>query len=340
MAAHLTEKENFLRVVRGEMPEYVPVVSKKDFKAPRLMAICDPAILGEFRGPGGGFDPWGVPYITGEGAADYAAMPRPSDFLLTDITQWRDVIKAPDYSGFDWEAAAKADWAKYVKDPNVTSLTISGFADFFQQFIGMMGFTEGLCAIYEEQEEVEELFDYMLEHSLYITKNLIHYYKPDGYYLLDDTATKMNSFISPQMFEELLVPRYKKCLDIARDAGIPIFYHNCGRCEDLLPAMVEIGVNAWDPAQTMNDLAGIKKKYGRRLAINGGFEYMMPDTWPVVDEEEVRNVVRETFDMLAPDGGFIFMGGVKHLDFMDPDVQRVNAMIADEAEKLSTQYYK
>lgn len=339
MAAHLTEKENFLRVARGEMPEYVPIVSKRSFDEPPLMAICDPAIIGSFRGPNGGVDPWGVPFIVSD-AVEFTAMPKPSDFILTDITKWRDVIKAPDYSGFDWEAAAKADWAKYIKDPDVTSLTISGFGDLFQQFIGMMGFTQGLMAIYEEREEVEALFDYMLEVSVYITKNLIHYYKPDGYYLLDDTATQMNSFISPQVFDEMLVPRYKKCLDIARDAGIPIFYHNCGKCEALLPSMVDIGVNAWDPAQTMNDLPAIKKKFGRRLAINGGFEFNMPDTWPEFNEEEVRNAVRETFDMLAPDGGFMFNGGVKSLDFNDPDVKKINAVIIDEAEKLSRQFYK
>ena len=338
MAAHLTEKENFLRVARGEMPEYVPVVSKKSFDDPPLMSICDPAVLGDFRGSKGGFDPWGVPYIVSD-AVEFAAMPKPSDFILADVTKWRDVIKAPDYSGFDWEAAAKADWAKFVKDPDVTSLTIAGFADFFQQFVGMMGFTQALMALYEEREEVEALFDYMLEHSLYITKNVIHYYKPDGYYLLDDTATQMNSFISPGLFEELLVPRYKRCLDIARDAGVPIFYHNCGKCEKLLPSMVEIGVAVWDPAQTMNDLPAIKKKFGRRLVINGGFEYYMPDTWPEFDEEEVRNEVRKTFDMLAPDGGFMFQGGVKSLNFADPDVRRINTVILDEAEKLSKQYY-
>ena len=54
---------------------------------------------------------------------------------------------------------------------------------------------------------------------------------------------------------------------------------------------------------------------------------------------EIRNAVRETFEMLAPEGGFMFNGGVKSLDFSNPDVQKINAVIIDEAEKLSTQYY-
>jgi hypothetical protein len=104
--------------------------------------------------------------------------------------------------------------------------------------------------------------------------------------------------------------------------------------------MVEIGVAVWDPAQTMNDLPAIKERFGRRLAINGGFEYNLPDTWPKFDEEEVRNAVRKTFDMLAPTGGFMFHGGVKSLDFANPDIRKINGVIVDEAEKLSKKYYK
>ncbi|MBF7097420.1 uroporphyrinogen decarboxylase family protein [Alkalibacter mobilis] len=339
MTTHLTPKENFLRVAKGEMPEYVPVAPFGGPGQEPLMAMADPCILGSFRGPGGGVDPWGVTFITGEDI-DFAALPKPNDFILTDVTKWRDVIKAPDYSGFDWEAAARSDRAKYVQNPDKTAFVVAGYADLFQQFIGFMGFTEGLCAIYEEQEEVEELLDYMLEHSLYITKNMVHYYKPEGYYILDDTASKLQPFISPTLFEELFVPRYKQCLDIAREANIPIFYHNCGRCEELIPSMVDIGVSVWDPAQPENDLVSVKNKFGRKLAINGGFEYRMPVNWPNVDEEEVRDQVRKSFEDLSTDGGFIFSGMVTSLDYMDPDVQKVNGWILDEANKLSKIVYK
>jgi hypothetical protein len=321
------------------MPEYVPVATFGVPGEAPLMTMADPCILGNFRGPQGGKDPWGVTFVT-NAETNYGALPKPNDFILTDIRKWRDVIKAPDYSGFDWEAAAKADREKYVQDPDKTAFVISGYADLFQQFIGFMGFTEGLCALYEEKEEVEELLDYMLEHSLYITKNVLYYYKPEGYYLLDDSASKLQPFISPALFEELFVPRYKKCLDLVREEGIPIFYHNCGRCEDFLPAMVDIGVNVWDPAQVENDLVGIKQKFGRKLAINGGFEYKMPKTWPVVDEEEVREAVRETFRKLAPNGGFIFSGMMTSLNWTDPKVQEVNGWIVDEAKKLSKTVYK
>ena len=90
MTAHLTQKENFLRVARGEMPEYVPVSSFFGPDAP-LITMADPCILGSFRGPGGGVDPWGVTFVTGE-EINFAALPKPNDFILTDVTKWRDGI--------------------------------------------------------------------------------------------------------------------------------------------------------------------------------------------------------------------------------------------------------
>lgn len=298
----------------------------------------DPLIMGGFRGPQGGIDPWGVRHVTNK-ETNYAAIPEPNHFILGDITKWRDVIKMPEYGDFDWEAAAKKDRETYLKEPEQTLFVISGMGDLFQQFISFMGFVEGLCAIFEEPETVEELFDFMLENTLYITKNVLHYYKPDGYYLLDDTASKLQPFISPQVFEKLLVPRYKKILDPVVNEGVPIFYHNCGRCEDLLPFMVELGVKVWDPAQPVNDLKAIKDRYGNQLVINGGYEYDLPICWADVDEEEVRRTVRDAFEMLAPGGGYVFSGGVKSLDLNDPDVQRANGWIRDEAEKLSEIFY-
>ena len=57
-------------------------------------------------------------------------------------------------------------------------------------------------------------------------------------------------------------------------------------------------------------------------------------------EEDAREAVREAFAKMAPNGGWIFSGGVYTLDRTDPKVQQVNGWIVDEAQKLSTEVYK
>ena len=339
----LGQKENLLRMLDGQMPEYVPINSHFVNNGPPLLAgamMFNPSILGDFRGPKGGYDPWGVHYTTESSAGVVASIPEPNNFILKDVTRWEEVIKVPEhFKNWDWERAAKADLAKIPWDPEQSLFVGKGWDDFFQQFIGMMGFTEGLCALHEEPEAVHALLDFMCDTVIDITKNVLYYYKPEAYYLLDDSASKYTPFVGREMFEEFFVPRYKRTLDLVRDAGLPVFYHNCGRCEDLLPPMVRLGVKVWDPAQTENDLVEVKKRFGRQLIINGGFEYK-PKNWPNVTEEEVRQEVRDAFDRLAPNGGWIFSGGVYTLDRADPRVQEVNGWIVDEAKKLSVEVYK
>jgi hypothetical protein len=271
--------------------------------------MADPSVIGNFRGPQGGLDPWGVPFVTNE-ETGYAAIPRTHDFILTDITKWRDVIKMPNMEDIDWELAAQRDREKFKPDPEQTVFTISGYADLFQQFIGMMGFTEGLCAMYEEPDSVKELFDYMSDFYLTIAKNTIDYSKPDMVGLTDDTATANDPFVSMDMFRELLKPFYKKELQPALDRGIPVEIHNCGRCEDQIEDWFDLGVIGWNPAQTMNDLEGIKAKYGNKLFLCGCWDSSGPVGQADATEEFVREQVRETINKFAKGGGFVFWGSV------------------------------
>ena len=337
----LGQKENFLRMLDGEMPEYVPVSSFGGPGVP-LTAFVEPSILGDFRGPQGGYDPWGVHFVS-NAETNYAPLPEPGNFILEDVTKWEEVIKCPDRfkpGNWDWEKAAEEDKARVKYNPETTLYMSKGFDDFFQQFIGMMGFTNGLCALYEEPEAVHALLDYMCDSVVDITKNVLHYYKPEAYYILDDSASKYTPFVGREMFDEFFVPRYKRTLDLVHEAGIPVFYHNCGRCEDLLPSMVRLGVRVWDPAQVENNLVEVKNRYGRQLIIQGGYEYAQPMEWPNVKEEDVRETVHECFDRMAPNGGWIFTGGVQSLNWSDPKVQEVNGWIQDEARKLSVEVYK
>lgn len=335
----LTPKENYMRMARGEMPESIPVYgyAKMGDKDPDTVLLA-PSCLGTYRGPQGGVDPFGVRYVANE-ETGFASMPDTSFHILDDITRWRDVIKRPDFSDVDWETMAKKDIEALGIDREKTAIMGCSLCEFFQPLMGMMGFVEGLCAIAEEPEEVAELFDMMCDVAVELTKNMLYYYKPDIWNFGDDSATKLNPFISPKQFRELLVPRYKRVTDIVRENNIPIDYHNCGRCEDFLDDMVNVcGISVWNPAQTTNDLLAVKKKFGRKLAVVGGYDFEMPVTYPDVDEEYVRNSVREAIDKYAPGGGYGFCGGVPgRID--DPVVAKINMWIADEVETYGKDYY-
>ena len=340
----LTRKENFYCILKGEMPQYVPVFDMMPFPGFEPTAVmCSPGFL-DFHGPQGGKDPWGVEYIVNP-ETGFSAIPKTWDFLLDDITNWRDVIKNPDLDAIDWKAQVEKD-EEFMKnvlgiDREKTLLLGVTSAGFFQDLMAYMGFTEGLCALSEEPEECKALFEYTAEYYLKLQHYIIDYYSPDCIYLLDDTAAKRAPFISMNIFKEILLPFYKILIDDAKDHGLPVMFHNWGHCEDFMLLLAENGVNAWDPVQLVNDLPAIKKKMGKKLGLCGCWDWVPPETWPVVDEADIRRQVRETIDTYAPGGGFAMCGGANVIGQAGDELPlKIRSWILDEAYTYGETFYK
>ncbi|MDR0469291.1 MAG: veratrol--corrinoid protein metyltransferase [Peptococcaceae bacterium] len=322
----LSEKENFLRALSGEIPEYVPRYN--------IFWGVRPSLLAGDRVNGIGKDMYGVEW-TNEGSAFEAAMPRNDVFILDDIRRWRDVIKFPDFSHVDWEAMAKNDLKD--RDPSLPLGGGTAAGGFFQSVMAFMGFTEGLVACFEEPEEVKELAEYLCDNYLAMADKFLQYYKPDYVSFGDDIAAERNTFISLDMFHEIFAPVWRRYIKFFKDRGYLAVHHNCGHFEEFLDDVLDMGFNAWDPAQRSNDLKGIKKKYGNKLMICGGFESRPFLPHIDVTEEQIRGAVKELLDTLAPGGGYAFFGSI--LD-PNPVAQQRSEWINDEFEKLRGTYYK
>ena len=339
----LTEKENYMRVVNGEMPEWVPrtmFASPGKPPATGMAMISAIPMFGEFNmdengKPLGFTDMWGVEY-TASKMTSYASQPTPGKHLMDDITKWRDIIKAPEIPDIDWAAAAEKDMA--MVDRTQTAL-YGGMSGYFLALMNFMGFSEGMAAMVEEPEEVKALFSYMHDFFAKLNVKIRDYYRPDVFSLSDDIASAGNIFVSLPMYRDLVKPFAAADAQLFRDAGIPIAMHCCGKCDDLIEDWVEMGVQVWQPAQLSNDLKGIKAKYGRSLALEGCFDSQGPANYPNAPEEVVRQAVRDCIDDYAPNGGFIFWAST-YGDPDDPDTANKQKWITEEYDSYGRNFYK
>lgn len=338
----LTEKENYLRLLNGECPEWIPMYTfgkmpGMDWDPPNVMV--EPTILCEHRIRGGGKDHWGVEYIDSAETAG-AIMPKTWDYLLTDITKWRDVIKAPSLEGIDWEAMAKESIARSGINREKSVLGFNLHIGYFQNLMAFMGFEEGLMALYEEPDEVKALLEYITDFYCEVAEKIIDYINPDVLVLMDDSASWNAPFVSLEMYREFFLPCYDRQAKFGRDRGIPITFHNCGKCEAFIDDMLSIGVNAWDPAQTCNDLKGIKAKYGNKLALMGGWDARGRLLDDDVTDDEIRQSIIDTVNTLAPGGGYAFCGGFMGSDPNDPIIAHKNEVLMGTFMELSHSFYK
>jgi uroporphyrinogen-III decarboxylase len=233
---------------------------------------------------------------------------------------------------------AKKDYENAKIDRSKTAVMAGCMLMPFQQLIAFMGFTEGLIAMHEEPEAVKELLHYMADFYVPIIEKTIEYYQPDIFYILDDTAAKLNPFISVAMYRDILMPVYMKLTQAARDRGLPIQFHNCGRCEDFYDDMLKLGVVYTDPAQTTNDLLAAKEKYGTKLVFCGGWDWDLPEHAPQVTEEAVRQSVRDAIDKYAPGGSYAFAGGVLGR-YGDDRAKEINRWVQEEVLSYGKNYY-
>ena len=294
----MTERENYLRIVRDhEMPEWLP--SKQ-----HCFMGCAPEYQRVNRNPdGSGKDIFGVPYVVTKETGGMA-QPMPNVHIIEEITEWKDAIHLPNPHDYDWDMMARHYYEQV--DRNEKAIAYMATGGIFLNLMNFMGFTDGLCAMYEDPDEVLELFEYTTNFEVENCKLALDYYKPDLITINDDVATANDPFISPAMYREMVKPFHKRIADLAVERGIPVNMHCCGHCEVLLEDWREIGVSIWEPAQVSNDLLAIKAKYGRDLVLTGCWDSQGPVAWPEATEEEVKSAVRECIDTYAPDGGFVF----------------------------------
>ena len=330
----LSKKENYLRLLRGEMPEYVPAMMDGGNTTGQRLGPDIGSLYGDWEGEK--LDMFGVPYVR-EFNANNGSIPKPGAFILDDITKWRDVIKRPTtLDNIDWQFCADRDLARW--DPEtLLSVSASVGNGYFQLLVAFMGFDNGLIACYEEPEEVKDLLNFILELNLELSKNVIHYYHPETGGGGDDIAHERAPFVSIPMFEDIFEPVWRASIAPFVEAGVLTSHHNCGMFQDFVPYIVDMGYNAWNPAETMNDLVAIKQKFPK-LAICGGFNGNDYVCHPDATEEGIRAYVREVCDLYAPGGGYAFGGYLMGPPGSEFVAERMG-WIYDEFEKIRYSYY-
>jgi hypothetical protein len=124
-----------------------------------------------------------------------------------------------------------------------------------------------------------------------------------------DFGTQRAEMFSPRAFEELFAPRFAALAGwVHEHTPWKVWQHSCGSIPNLIPQLVEAGIDALNPVQTTAegmDAAFLKSEFGDRLTFWGG-GVDTQRTLPFGTPEEVFEEVRERIQVFAPGGGFVF----------------------------------
>ncbi len=129
---------------------------------------------------------------------------------------------------------------------------------------------------------------------------------PDVIMFGDDVASQRGMLMSVPMWRRWLKPRLARVIAAAREANpdVIIFYHTDGDATEIVPDLIEIGVQALNPVQPeCMDVYALKRQYGHTLSFWGllGTQSVMPFGTP----DEVRADVRRKIEVVGKGGGLL-----------------------------------
>jgi uroporphyrinogen decarboxylase len=138
----------------------------------------------------------------------------------------------------------------------------------------------------------------------------------------DDLGMQSGPQVSPKMYREFFKPRHKLMWTRAKQlANVIVMLHCCGGVRELLPDLIDAGLDAINPVQIscagMN-AAELKAEFGKEMVFWGGgcdTQTILPNATP----EEVRRHVREQVRVLSPGGGFVFQQVHNILSYVPPE---------------------
>lgn len=214
---------------------------------------------------------------------------------------WKERMQ-PDITkriGQDWKEKLQAIRAK----PSPFIIISDRWGGFFGPLRNLVG-VERLCTLfYDDPAFVEEMMDADADFIIAMMSQILDVVKIDAFGFWEDMAYNKAPLISPNMAKKYMFPRYKKVVDSLISRGVPfIGLDSDGQIDSLIPVWLDAGLNFIYPfeVQAGMDVIAVRKKYGKKLRIWGGFDKRTLAKGPKAIDVEI-----ERLKPLMNEGGYI-----------------------------------
>ncbi len=282
------------------------------FKTPdRLPMACGDPELNDTAGAGRaafesdwsrtgtGYGPWGIRWHKSEvhNLGQIAEPPLASWSDLADYP-WPDPDRPELYEHIPRNLDTVGD--KYVQTAIWMLL--------FERMWSLRGMDNLLTDFYLHPDEVAELADRIVDFQVRIVRNTAAVAEGRIHALgtTDDWGTQQGPIVSPALWHEFFLPRYKRIFDACHEVGWDVYLHSCGKVNDLVEGFIQSGVDMLNLQQPrLYGIEEIGRRFAGRVCFNTTVDIQA--TLPRGTDEQVRQEAAELLEHWAtPEGGFIF----------------------------------
>lgn len=261
--------------------------------------VPDPYYMADYPiQPGEGYDQYGVFWKYPPDQLGPYPVHDDAHKVIKDITEWKSILThlpvAPPDPGF-WGMLNGFAAQAVPGEQYVTAFATQGV---FERFHALLGMDDAMIDMYEEPEACHELIDFITEAELDFAKNIMdHVPSVKALFHHDDWGSAVNSFLSPEMFDEFITPAYKKIYGYWKERGVElIVHHSDSYAANLVPSMIEMGIDIWQGCFPENNIPELQEKYAGQITFMGEVEtrYIdLPDWTPEKVAAEVERACRK-----------------------------------------------
>jgi uroporphyrinogen decarboxylase len=169
-----------------------------------------------------------------------------------------------------------------------------------------------LLAMADDPEWCRDMFEHALTLDLQLLDRAWERgYKFDCFSFPDDLGYRNGLFFSLRMYRDILKPVHRRAIEWAHAHGAKVMMHSCGNILELMPDLIEIGLDGLNPLETKAgmDLVPVKQRFGSRLVLQGGIDVRKMTQADAIEEE-----IRTKVTAAKVGGGYIY-----HSDHSVPD---------------------
>lgn len=144
-----------------------------------------------------------------------------------------------------------------------------------------------------------------------------------------DFGTQNGLLMSIPMWREFIKPYLQRLIDVCHSGGVKFMLHSCGAIRNLIPDLIEMGVDILDPIQVMAvgmEPGPLKADFGDKIAFHGGV--CTQSTLPFGTPEQVTAETLDRVATLGKGGGYIL--APSHNIQADTSVDNILAMYKPE----------
>ena len=342
----MTEKENYLRAVRFERPDYIPMefyINDSCWQSYPQEFLCEqierhPKLFAGYQIPEIPYHPefanvarkdepyrddFGCVWKTTKDGITGTVVEHP----LKDWDKFSD-FKAPDpdiccgIGSVDWEQVKE----QIRRTPDKIHKGGLRHGHTFLQLCDIRGYDELIFDMVDEEPKLWDLIE-LIEN---FNKEIIKHYLDCGVDVMtypEDLGMQVGPMLSPEQFRKYIKPSYQRIIHPAKEKGIPIHMHSDGDIRLLVDDIIEGGVEIINLQDLVNGIDWIRDKFAGKTCIDLDIDRQTVTRFGTPEEIEAL-IRKEVTELGTKQGGLMMIYGLY------PDIPPDNVVaVMDAMEK-------